>query len=143
MRLPLYGEEIAPGTLRTPDERFVNLPDFPFEPNYMQLNGARVHFLDEGPKGGQPILLLRRLPTWSYLYRKMIPALFEAGHRVIVVDLIGFGKSDKFANATDYGYAHHIETVKYIVHSLYLNSGSRGHNWLVDRKSPRFHDFVE
>ena len=110
--LPLSAEEVAPGFLRTPEERFVDLVDFPFEPHYLQFNGARVHFLDEGPKTGQPILLLHGLPTWSYLFRKMIPALIEAGHRVIVPDLIGFGKSDKFANATDYSYVHHIETIK-------------------------------
>ena len=109
------------GVLRTPDERFVDLVDFPFEPRYLQFNGARVHFLDEGPKSGQPILLLHGLPTWSYLYRKMIPALIEAGHRVIVPDLIGFGKSDKFSNKTVYSYLHHIETIKYLVHSLDLH----------------------
>ena len=73
--LPLSGEEVASGVLRTPDERFVDLVDFPFEPNYLEFNGVRVHFLDEGPESGQPILLLHGLPTWSYLYRNMIPVL--------------------------------------------------------------------
>ena len=118
--LPLTGEEVAPGVLQTPDERFVDLVDFPFEPHYLQFIGARVHFLDEGPKSGQPSSLLHGLPTWSYLYQKMIPALIEAGHRVIVPDMIGFGKSDKLANKTDYGYLHHIETIKYLLQSLDL-----------------------
>ncbi len=128
--LPLSGEEVAPGVLRTPEERFVDLVDFPFEPHYLQFNGVRVHFLDEGPESGQPILLLHGLPTWSYLYRNMIPALTEAGHRVIVPDLIGFGKSDKFANKTNYSYVHHIETIKYLVHSLDLHGATFfGQDW--------------
>ena len=67
--LPSSGEEVAPGLLRTPDLRFANLADFPYDANYAQFNGVRIHYLDEGPKTGKPILLLHGLPTWSYLYR--------------------------------------------------------------------------
>ena len=85
--------------LRTPDERFGNLPDYPFAAHYMEVGSGetalRVHYLDEGPRDAAPILLLHGEPTWSYLYRKMIPPLVAAGHRVIVPDLVGFGKSDK------------------------------------------------
>ena len=128
--LPSSGEEVAPGVLRTPDLRFANLADFPYDANYAQFNGVRIHYLDEGPKTGQPILLLHGLPTWSYLYRKMMPALIEAGHRVIVPDLIGFGKSDKFVDKTNYSYVHHIETIKYLVHSLDLRDATFfGQDW--------------
>ena len=128
--LPSSGEEVAPGVLRTPDFRFADLEDFPYDAQYLQFNEARVHFLDEGPKTGQPILLLHGLPTWSYLYRKMMPALIEAGHRVIVPDLIGFGKSDKFADKNDHSYVHHIETIKYLVHSLDLRDATFfGQDW--------------
>ena len=82
--------------MRTPDTQFENLEDYPFDPNYIEIDGLRIHFLDEGPKDGDPILLLHGLPTWSYLFRTMIPILTDAGHRVIVPDLVGFGKSDKF-----------------------------------------------
>ena len=89
-------EEVAPGVLRTPDSHFENLEDYPYAPNYMDIQGLRVHYLDEGPRDAAPILLIHGEPTWSYLFRKMIPVFTAAGHRVIVPDLVGFGKSDKF-----------------------------------------------
>ena len=81
--------------LRTPDERFTDLPGYEFEPHYVDIGGLRMHYVDEGPADADPILLLHGEPSWSYLYRKMIPLLVEAGHRVVAPDLIGFGKSDR------------------------------------------------
>jgi haloalkane dehalogenase len=100
-------------TLRTPDERFVDLPDYPWKPNYVDvddLDGAtlRVHYLDEGPAEGPVVLLMHGEPSWSYLYRKMIPALLDAGLRIVAPDLVGFGKSDKPAEQTDYTYERHV-----------------------------------
>jgi len=94
--------------LRTPDERFANVPNFPFEPNYLHVgNDLRMHYVDEGPREGQVVLLLHGEPTWSFLYRKMIPPLVDAGFRTIAPDLIGFGKSDKPTKMSDYSYAAH------------------------------------
>jgi haloalkane dehalogenase len=98
---------------RTPDECFANLPDYDFAPNYLDVDdqeggSLRMHYLDEGPRDGQPILLLHGQPTWSYLYRNMIPLLADAGYRVLTPDLIGFGKSDKPTSINDYTYARHI-----------------------------------
>ncbi|MFK7908189.1 MAG: alpha/beta fold hydrolase, partial [Chitinophagales bacterium] len=81
--------------VRTPDERFENLPDYPFAANYTEINGLRMHYLDEGPKNGQVILLLHGQPVWSFLYRKMIKGLTSNGYRCIAPDMIGMGKSDK------------------------------------------------
>ena len=78
--------------IRTPEERFANLSDFSFKPHYVEINGLRVHYVDEGK--GEVLLCLHGEPTWSYLYRKMIP-LLSAKHRVIAMDFIGFGRSDK------------------------------------------------
>ena len=100
-------------TLRTPDDRFADLPGYPFEPHYADIADGdggtlRVHYLDEGPSDAAPVLLLHGEPSWSYLYRHMIPPLVAAGHRVIVPDLVGFGRSDKPTERTDYSYARHI-----------------------------------
>ncbi len=96
--------------LRTPDERFASLPDFPFEPHYLELaDGLRVHYLDEGPAGAAPVLLMHGEPSWSFLYRKMIPVLVAAGHRCIAPDLVGFGRSDKPADQDDYTYQRHVD----------------------------------
>ena len=100
-------------TLRTPDDRFTDLPDYPFEPNYAELathdgGTLRMHYLDEGPSDGDVVLLLHGEPSWSYLYRHMIPPLVAAGNRVIVPDLVGFGKSDKPTEQSDYSYARHV-----------------------------------
>lgn len=99
--------------LRTPDERFANLPDFPFEPHYAEIDDGeggvlRVHCLDEGPRDAAPVLLLHGEPSWSYLYRHMVPPLVAAGHRVIVPDQVGFGRSDKPSEQGDYSYARHV-----------------------------------
>ncbi|MCH8907208.1 MAG: alpha/beta fold hydrolase [Candidatus Heimdallarchaeota archaeon] len=106
--------------LRTPDERFTDLPDYPFEPNYVTINGLRIHYVDEGPKDGKQILLLHGEPTWSYLYRKMIPPLAEKGYRVIAPDLVGFGKTDKFALRKDHTYDLHVEVMTKFVEALNL-----------------------
>ena len=100
-------------TVRTPDEQFADLPDYPFEPNYADIPDGdggtlRVHYLDEGPADAAPVLLLHGEPSWSYLYRHMIPPLVAAGHRVIVPDQVGFGRSDKPTEQSDYTYATHI-----------------------------------
>ena len=87
---------VAPGILRTPDERFDDLKDYPFKPNYLIIGNTRIHYIDEGPKDGQIIYLLHGEPTWSYLFRKMIPTLVNEGYRVIAPDMVGFGKSDKY-----------------------------------------------
>ena len=106
--------------LRTPDDRFVDLPDYPFEPHYAEVPDGdggtlRVHYLDEGPADAAPILLLHGEPSWSYLYRFMIPPLAAAGHRVIVPDQVGFGRSDKPAEQSDYTYARHVAWMSSLV----------------------------
>jgi haloalkane dehalogenase len=103
--------------LRTPDERFADLPGFPFAPHYTEVADGeggrlRVHHLDEGPAGGPVVLLLHGEPSWSYLYRTMIPVLVEAGLRCVAPDLVGFGRSDKPARREDYTYARHVEWMR-------------------------------
>jgi len=99
--------------LRTPEERFAALADYPFAPQYRIVTDAdgtelRIHYLDEGPADGPIVLLLHGEPSWSYLYRKFVPALESSGYRVIAPDLIGFGKSDKPAARSDYSYERHV-----------------------------------
>ena len=101
--------------VRTPDERFDNLPGYPFAPNYAEVDGLRIHYVDENPDGKEVILLLHGEPSWSYLYRKMIPVLVAGGFRVIAPDLIGFGKSDKPTEQSDYSYARHLAWLKELV----------------------------
>lgn len=126
----LLSYEIKNGVLRTPDERFQNLKDYPYEPNYMMIDGLRIHYLDEGPKDADPIFLLHGEPAWSYLFRKMIPTLTAQGHRVIVPDCVGFGKSDKFISKYDYSYKHHVEVMKELVQKLNLkNVTFFGQDW--------------
>ncbi len=96
-------------TLRTPDHYFSDLPDYPFSPNYHFVSGdLRMHYLDVNPSGKKVVVCLHGEPSWSYLYRKMIPLLVEGGFRVIAPDLIGFGKSDKLVDENDYSYQRHI-----------------------------------
>jgi len=121
---------VAPGIIRTPEERFVNLEDYPFQPNYMMIDGVRIHYLDEGPREADPIILMHGLPTWSYLYRKMIPIFVEAGHRVIVPDMVGFGKSDKYIEKKSYSYLNHKELMKKLFINLDLNNITlMGQDW--------------
>jgi haloalkane dehalogenase len=95
--------------VRTPDDRFDSLPDWPYEPRYVTISeGLRVHHLDEGPPDGPVVLLTHGEPTWAYLYRKMIPALVDAGCRVVAPDLVGFGRSDKPVERDEYTYGRHV-----------------------------------
>jgi haloalkane dehalogenase len=99
--------------VRTPDARFEGLRAFPFAPNYARVPlGLRMHFVDEGPPDGDVVVLLHGEPSWSFLYRRMIPVLAEAGHRVIAPDLIGFGKSDKPVRRDDHTYERHVEWLR-------------------------------
>jgi len=107
-------------TLRTPASRFENLPDYSFKENYVDVNGVRMHYLDEGPRDGDIVLLLHGEPSWSYLYRFMVPPLCDAGLRVIAPDLIGFGKSDKPTRKSDYSYAIHVAWMKQFIETLDL-----------------------
>jgi haloalkane dehalogenase len=100
--------------LRTPDERFQDLPGYPFAPHYIQVDigegdSLRIHYVDEGPRDGAPILMMHGEPSWSYLYRKMIPPIFaSAGLRALAPDLVGFGRSDKPSSPADYTYLRHV-----------------------------------
>ena len=101
-------------TLRTPDERFTDLPGYAFEPHYVEIPDGdggvlRVHHLDEGDRDAPVVLLLHGEPSWSYLYRHMIPVLVDAGLRAVAPDLVGFGRSDKPTMRTDYTYARHVQ----------------------------------
>lgn len=112
---------------RTPDERFVDLPEWPFAPRYVEIEAApgsaerlRVHYVDEGPRDADPILCLHGEPSWSYLYRKMIPVLVARGHRVVAPDLIGFGRSDKPVAREAYSYASHLGWLRATIDALAL-----------------------
>ena len=121
---------VSPGVLRTPDERFTNLEDYDFEPNYLEIDGLRIHYLDEGPKNGEIIYLLHGEPAWSYLFRKMIPTLTDAGYRVIAPDMIGFGKSDKYIDTDDYSHQMHVDTMSELIRRLDLkNMTAHVHDW--------------
>ena len=107
--------------VRTPDERFANLPGYDFEPRYLQVDGLRMHYLDEGPRDGEIVFMLHGEPSWSYLYRKMIPIVTAAGFRAVVPDLIGFGRSDKPTSQDDYTYQRHVDWTSSLVEQLNLN----------------------
>ncbi len=111
--------------LRTPDERFANLPDYPFAPNYLEvqtrgLPSLRMHYVDAGPADGPVVLLMHGQPTWSFLYRHVITALADAGLRVIAPDNIGFGRSDKPEDPTAYTFARHVGWARSLVTGLNL-----------------------
>ncbi|HVL90378.1 MAG TPA: haloalkane dehalogenase [Actinomycetota bacterium] len=106
--------------LRTPDDRFEDLPGFPFLPNYLETGGLRIHYVDEGPKDGLPVLMLHGEPSWSYLYRKMIPVFTASGFRAVAPDLVGFGRSDKPAGRTDYTYERHVAWMLAVIEQLDL-----------------------
>jgi haloalkane dehalogenase len=114
-----------PEILRTPDERFRSLPEFPFAPHYVDdlpgCQGIRVHYLDEGPPtASQVFLCLHGEPTWSYLYRKMIPVFVAVGHRVVAPDFIGFGRSDKPAEESTYTFTFHRQMLLRLIEWLDL-----------------------
>ena len=107
-------------SLRTPDDRFANLPGYDFEPHYVTIDDGeggelRVHYIDEGPRDADPVLLMHGEPSWAYLYRTMIPVLVAAGHRCIAPDLVGFGRSDKPSQMSDYTYARHVAWMSQVV----------------------------
>lgn len=123
-------------SLRTPDERFVDLDGYPFAPNYVDIDDTdggtvRVHYLDEGPTDGPVVLCMHGEPSWSYLYRKMIPLLVDAGLRVIAPDLVGFGKSDKPSEKSDYTYARHVAWMQEAIidHLDLTNATFFGQDW--------------
>ena len=121
---------VAPGVIRTPDIYFKNLDGYNFKPNYMVINDVRIHYLDEGPKDGEIIYLLHGEPTWSYLFRKMIPVLTDAGYRVIAPDMVGFGKSDKYISTDKYSHQMHVDTMLELIKRLNLNNiTAHLHDW--------------
>lgn len=113
--------------LRTPDERFTNLPGYDFSPNYVSIDSGagpqlRIHYIDEGPRDGQVVLMMHGEPSWCYLYRKMVPLIVAAGYRAIAVDLVGFGRSDKPSQQDDYSYAKHVDWINAFVSQLDLQN---------------------
>lgn len=121
--------------LRTPDERFAGLPGWTFEPRYLDVpdgegGSLRMHYIDEGPAGAAPVLLLHGEPSWSYLYRKMVPVITGGGHRAVAPDLIGFGRSDKPAEKSDYTFQRHVDWIKSFIEQLNLtNITLFGQDW--------------
>jgi haloalkane dehalogenase len=121
--------------LRTPDERFRDLPGYDFAPRYVSVPDGeggelRVHYVDEGPSKGEPVLLMHGEPSWSYLYRKMIPVLTQAGLRAIAPDLIGFGRSDKPAKRSDFTYQRHVDWMTSFLDAIDLRGATLvGQDW--------------
>lgn len=112
--------------IRTPDERFTGLAGFPFEPRYVEIDyrgtKLRMHYVDEGDRSSGPVLMLHGEPSWSYLYRKMIPIIRDSGHRCVAPDLIGFGRSDKLMRREDYSYQFHVDVVTAFIEALDLKN---------------------
>jgi haloalkane dehalogenase len=106
----------------TPDERFQGLPGYDFDPHYVELEGLRLHYVDEG--SGRPVVCFHGEPTWAYLYRKMLPPLVEAGHRVVCPDYAGFGRSDKPTDRGWYSYDRHTELVSGVLSQLDLSEAT-------------------
>jgi haloalkane dehalogenase len=131
----------AADVFRTPDDRFADLPGYGFAPNYVDVDGLRMHYLDEGPRSGRPIVCFHGEPSWAFLYRKMIGPFAEAGHRIIVVDYAGFGRSDKPTDRPWYSYDRHVEMVSRVLGELGLHDaivvvqdwgGPIGLRWAVE-----------
>jgi haloalkane dehalogenase len=116
--------------LRTPDERFQDLDGYPFSPNYVEVDGLRIHYVDEGAADAAPILMLHGEPSWSYLYRTMIPILADAGHRCVAPDLVGFGRSDKPTDRDVYTFERHVDWMRALVETLDLREVTLfGQDW--------------
>ncbi len=116
--------------IRTPDERFESLYGFDYEPHYIEITGLRIHYVDEGPRNAMPVLLLHGEPSWSYLYRKMIPVITEAGYRAIAPDLVGFGRSDKYLRIEDYSYQMQVDVMSELVDRIDLREATLfGQDW--------------
>jgi haloalkane dehalogenase len=111
-----------PDVFRTPDERFEGLPGYDFEPHWHEVDGLRLHYVDEG--SGAPVVCFHGEPTWAYLYRKMVPPLTAAGHRVICPDYPGFGRSDKPTELGWYTYDRHVEHVSALLEALDLRDAA-------------------
>jgi haloalkane dehalogenase len=109
---------------RTPEERFENLPGYDFTPNYVEVDGLRMHYLDEGPRDGTPVVCFHGEPTWAYLYRTMLHPLVAAGHRVVVPDYAGFGRSDKPTDRGWYSYDRHCDLMKRVLGALDLRDAT-------------------
>lgn len=113
--------------LRTPDARFQGLPDYGFAPHYLNIRDAdgtelRIHSIDEGPRDAAPVLMLHGEPSWSFLYRKMVAGLAAKGHRAVAPDLIGFGKSDKPTEQSDYTFERHVKWMSDWLVAMKLNN---------------------
>ncbi|MDT5019251.1 MAG: haloalkane dehalogenase [Mycobacterium sp.] len=126
---------------RTPDDRFADLPGYDFAPNYVDVDGLRMHYLDEGPRSGRPVVCFHGEPSWAYLYRKMIGPLVDAGNRVVVPDYAGFGRSDKPTDRRWYTYDRHTELTSKVLGGLDLRDaivvvqdwgGAIGLRWAVE-----------
>ena len=104
--------------IRTPEERFEDLDDFQFYPYYLNLNQTRIHYIDEG--NGEVILCLHGEPSWTYLYRKIIDVLLDEGYRIVAPDFIGFGRSDKFTEISDYSFTMFYDMLTKFIDALHL-----------------------
>ncbi len=127
--------------IRTPESRFDNLPGYDFAPNYTDIDGLRMHYVDEGPRDGRPVVCFHGEPTWAYLYRKMVGPLVDGGHRVVVPDYAGFGRSDKPTDRRWYTYDRHSQLVAEVLGGLDLRDaivvvqdwgGPIGLRWAVE-----------
>ena len=108
--------------MSTPDKRFENLPNFSFEPHYIEVDGIKIHYLDEGINQAETILLLHGEPSWCFLYRHMIPILVKEGYRILAPDLVGFGRSDKPTEQVDHTYKKHVEWITKLLQMLDINN---------------------
>jgi haloalkane dehalogenase len=108
--------------LRTPEERFQNLADYPFKPNYIETDGIKIHYVDEGKNENETVLMMHGEPSWSFLYRKMIKKIINAGCRVVAPDLPGFGKSDKPSEMSFYTYQKFVDWMTLFLNELDLNN---------------------
>lgn len=132
-----HADEVLPGVLRTPDARFESLADWPYAPSYLQVGDIRLHYVDvrpasadAGPWIGETLLLIHGEPTWSYLFRKMIPVFIDAGYRVVAPDLVGFGRSDKLADEDAYSYPMQVDHMLELVRALDLSNATFfGQDW--------------
>lgn len=114
----------VPEVFRTPDPRFARLPGYDFAPRYLDVDGLRMHYLDEGPRDGTPVVCFHGEPSWAFLYRKMLPPLVDGGHRVIVPDYAGFGRSDKPTDRRWYSFDRHSELMTAVLGSLDLREAT-------------------
>lgn len=122
-QVPVPGDPLVSPipVLHTPAERFAALPDYRFRPHHLEVDGTLVHYVDEGPSDATPVLLLHGLPTWSYLYRRIIPVLAAEGYRAVAPDLVGFGRSDKPRRRKDHTYQRHVDWMRRVVLALELH----------------------